>query len=86
MSFDLIINPIWFDCNSYISHFDFEMVFWWLNCVCSNDIVSIGGTRTDYDVDLKPRSDDHDNIFREACSVLPSLKVNFFTTLLCLRW
>lgn len=42
---------------------------------CSNEVVHVGGTRADNDVDLTPRTSEHDRIYSDACSVLPSLKV-----------
>ena len=43
--------------------------------VCSVDMVHIGGTRLDYDTDLKPRPADTERILQQAYRVMPALKV-----------
>ena len=41
----------------------------------SHEVVTIGGTRTNYDIDLASRLTDRRRIFEDAVKVLPSLKV-----------
>lgn len=58
----------------WLKHFVYTGDDYTCYIIPGHDVVTIGGTRTSYDVDMKIRPEDSQKILANACKVVPSLK------------